>query len=329
MKLSIRNLLLLILTFLGGAVQLNAQSLSFKSGKFKIVQFTDIHYVANAEASKKSIATMQSTLDAERPDLVVFTGDIVVKAPSKQGWDEVLEVVISRKIPYIVTLGNHDDESEMTRKEVADYLVTKPLILNKVASREGVHGVLNESFQILGSNGKRAFSIYAMDSNAYSNREDVKGYDWFRANQVNWFRLESQKIFKEQERVVPALAFFHIPLPEYGTAFDDLSNPRMCVRYEKECSPFINSGMFEAMLQQGDVKGTFVGHDHVNDYSVDYYGIALSYGCFTGSENTYTRNKNGARVIELNESVAGFSTYIRESDGIKLYAMSFPVQRKK
>lgn len=61
------------------------------------------------------LPAMQSTLDSERPDLVV-------EAPSKQGVDEVLEVVISRKIPCMVPLGNHYDESEMTR-QVAYYLV--------------------------------------------------------------------------------------------------------------------------------------------------------------------------------------------------------------
>src|SRR5690606_35848906 len=113
---------------------LSAQQLRFNTqGKFKIVQFTDIHYKAGAEPSQHSVRMMEATLDTEKPDLVVFTGDIVVSAPTKKGWDEVLDVVISRNIPYMVTFGNHDDESEMKRHEVADYVAAKKLLVNNKA----------------------------------------------------------------------------------------------------------------------------------------------------------------------------------------------------
>ena len=44
-------------------------------------------------------------------------------------------------------------------------------------------------------------------------------------------------------------------------------------RMEKACAPAINTGMFAAMKEAGDVMGTFVGHDHDNDYSVMWKGI--------------------------------------------------------
>lgn len=320
--------MLLLLASLATACSLQAQDIRFTNGKFKIVQFTDLHYISNAEPSKKSIATVERTLDTEHPDLVVFTGDIVVQAPSKQGWDEVLQVVIDRKIPYLVTLGNHDDESELTRQEVASYISKKPYLLNNTPTLNNVNGLLNSSVQIIGKDNKPQFILYAMDSNAYSKNKAIKGYDWFSNKQIDWYRSESERIKKEQNATLPALAFFHIPLPEYEIAFNNLSNSRIGVRYEKEASPIINSGMFEAMLGQGDVIGTFVGHDHVNDYLVSYYGIALTYGCFTGSENTYARHKNGARIIEITEGNKGFHTYIRESDGTLLYKTDYPFQKK-
>lgn len=328
MKKNILPLLLISLLFSISSYSTQAQDLKFINGKFKIVQFTDLHYVANAEPSKKSIQTIEHTLDAERPDLVVFTGDVVVKAPSKQGWDEVLQTVINRKIPYIVTLGNHDDESELTRLEVATYVANKPFLINKTASIPNVDGVLNASIPILGKDNKPQFTLYALDSKAYSQFKEIKGYDWFAANQVAWYRNESTRIKKEANTTLPALAFFHIPFPEYEIAFNNLSHARIGVRYEKEGSPIINSGMYEAMLKQGDVMGTFVGHEHVNDYLVDYYGIALAYGCFTGSENTYLRHKNGARIIQIEEGKRGFHTYIRESDGAILYRTDYPFAKK-
>ena len=302
-----------------------AQELRFRTDStFRIVQFTDIHYKAGAEPSKKSVSMMRATLDDVKPDLVVFTGDVVVSAPTKQGWDEVLDLVISKKIPYLVTFGNHDDENEMKRAEVAAYVAGKPYLLNKTAEINGVDGYLNGAVVIKGKSGTNAAVLYAMDSQAYSINKRVDGYGWFSHNQVEWFRKTSSSFKQSRKDTLPALAFFHIPLPEYKIAFDNIKNKRRGVRYENECAPQLNTGMYTAMLESGDVLGMFVGHDHVNDYLVDYNGIALAYGCFSGSENTYLRSKNGARVIELKEGKKEFKTYLREFDGTILYPITYP-----
>lgn len=321
----IQKFLFVVLVALS-SFQVQAQEVKFNSaGKFKIVQFTDLHYNFGEEPSKKTLRTINYTLDIEKPDMVVFTGDVITGKTRQKGWDEVLEIVISRKIPYLVTLGNHDHEGDMSREEIANYVIAKPFILNKTAKIDNVDGFLNEAIEI---KGKVPAVIYAMDSQAYSTNKRLKGYGWFDRNQIDWYAKTSAK-FKaaNQDSTLTALAFFHIPLPEYKLAFDNVKNKRTGVRYEAECAPDINTGMFAAMVQAGDVLGTFVGHDHVNDYLVDYYGIALAYGCWTGSENTYQRHKNGARIIELTEGKREFYTYIRESDGTLLYPTNYPFQK--
>jgi hypothetical protein len=40
--------------------------------------------------------------------------------------------------------------------------------------------------------------------------------------------------------------------------------------------------LLAAILGRGDVKGVFVGHDHVNDYVGDYFGVRLGYSANTG-----------------------------------------------
>lgn len=323
-------IVLAILLTIGPLVLVRAQSqpLAFDGqGHFTIVQFTDIHYKAGVDNSAHSIRMMAATLDDVKPDLVVFTGDIVVSAPSKTGWDEVLDVVISRGIPYLVTLGNHDDEAELTRQEVAEYVAAKPHALHQDVALEGVSGYLNATLAVAGRNGKPAAILYAMDSHAYSRDARLEGYGWFDHDQVAWYRAQSARYKQTQGDTLPALAFFHIPLPEYKEAFDNLKNKRVGVRYEDECPPFLNTGMYAAMFESGDVLGTFVGHDHVNDYVVDFHGIALTYGCFSGSANTYQRSKNGARVIRLEEGERGFETWIREFDGMVVNRLTYPFAR--
>ena len=78
-------------------------------------------------------------------------------------------------------------------------------------------------------------------------------------------------------------------------------------RNEEECPGPINSGMFSAILDRGDVLGVFCGHDHVNTYMGNYYGVLLGYAGNTGF-GTYglsgaERNRlRGARVFNLDEN---------------------------
>ncbi|WP_373804028.1 metallophosphoesterase, partial [Bacteroides heparinolyticus] len=59
--------------------------LRFRSDKkFKIVQFTDIHWVPGNPASEDAYACMNAVLDAEKPDLVVYTGDLVYGKPAAE-----------------------------------------------------------------------------------------------------------------------------------------------------------------------------------------------------------------------------------------------------
>jgi len=57
-------------------------------------------------------------------------------------------------------------------------------------------------------------------------------------------------------------------------------NPSTVVGEKQEtiCSASVNSGLFTSLVEAGDVKVTFVGHDHVNDYCGSLLGIQLCYG---------------------------------------------------
>lgn len=100
---------------------------------------------------------------------------------------------------------------------------------------------------------------------------------------------------------MPALAFFHIPLSEYNEAASDENAILYGTRMEKACSAAINTGMFAAMKEAGDVMGTFVGHDHDNDYSVMWKGDRTGLWTFHGCNTEYNHLSNGARVIVLKD----------------------------
>ena len=48
-----------------------------QDGKFKIVQFTDVHFKYGNPASDIALERINEVLDAEKPDFVIFTGDVI------------------------------------------------------------------------------------------------------------------------------------------------------------------------------------------------------------------------------------------------------------
>lgn len=300
-----------------------------ENGKFKIVQFTDIHYKSGSEESAKSIRMMKEVLDNEKPDLVAFTGDIVTDTPAKNGWNEVLAPVISKKIPYAIVLGNHDDEHDWTRRQIMDYVISKPYCYAQTGPAY-LTGEGNYVLEIKNTQEKTVAILYFMDSNAYNKVGEQKGYNWFGFDQVEWYRNNSSFFTRENNgKPYPALAFFHIPLQEYTLLPDTTKNyvknaPVFGNRTEKECPGIINTGMFAAMVEGGDVMGTFTGHDHDNDYIGYLNGICLAYGRFSGSKMTYTSLGYGARVIELTDNERVFNTWIHSSDNNILYNVKYP-----
>ncbi len=293
-----------------------AQTLKFNAKKtLKIVQFTDVHWKPGDSKSNAAARCINTVLDAEHPDFVVFTGDIAFAKPAFEALDSAFAPVIERGIPFAFTFGNHDDEQDRTRKEILEFVMKKPLCLTTTA--EGVSGMSNFCLPVKSADGKRdAAVIYVFDSNSYSTIKEIKGYDWVKPDQTDWYRrLSAAYTESNGGKPLPSIVFQHIPVPEFNYAAQDEKARMRGTRFEPACAPNINSGEFAAMRMNGDVMAMFVGHDHVNNYSVLYHGILLSYGQYTGGKTVYSPQRNGARVIELTEDSRTFKTWIRMSDG--------------
>jgi 3',5'-cyclic AMP phosphodiesterase CpdA len=285
---------------------------------FTIVQFTDVHWRNGDAKDQQTRALMDAVLDAERPDLVALTGDIVEgsEAPDPaEAYRQAVAVLEERQVPWAAVFGNHDDEGDASRLHLF------------LAQREGVYcrtergpsaltGIGNYVLRILGDGGELAAALYFLDSNGYNDR-GIGDYAWIAQDQIAWYRSASAKLGREYAGPasrLPALAFFHIPLPEYAEVWASGTCRGQC--NEPVCAPALNSGFFTALVEQGDVMATFVGHDHVNDFEGDLHGIRLCYGRATGyppyGQDGFAR---GARVIRLRQGERAFETWRRLDDG--------------
>lgn len=294
------------------------KGLAFREdGQFKIVQFTDLHIgdgVEGLEKDELTIALMHRVIDQEQPDLILLTGDQhwshEIKDPIR-GYIQAISPAIQSGIPWAAVFGNHDSEGEVTRDVLMRLMQESDTCL---AERGPNHlsGVGNYVLTIEGARdpGTQAV-LYCFDSGNLAP-DPLSGYEWLHADQVAWYVEESHKLTRSFGGPLPALAFFHIPLPEYEQAV--VRGTFSGNKLEQVCCPVLNSGMFAAMIECADVMGTFVGHDHDNDYIAHLNGIRLCYGRASGY-NTYGSLQKGARVIVLEEGVRDFKTWIRQADG--------------
>ncbi|GGI45081.1 metallophosphatase [Paenibacillus marchantiophytorum] len=290
-------------------------------GTFKIVQFTDVEFSdSQADDEIKMKAMMQRILQSEKPDLVVYTGDVIASGGSSdvaQLFRNAVEVPEQMEIPWAVVFGNHDSETvNMTREQLHALQLTHRFCYAK-PDPPLVDGVGNYVITIQDKHNDPAAALYFLDSGSYSPLEYSRlgFYDWIRRSQIQWYVDQSYRLTDQNGgQPLPALAFFHIPLPEYNDIWDF----SLCYGQKLEnscCTPWINTGFFAAMVEMGDVMGTFVGHDHGNDFWGTLHGIRLCYGRTT--RNAYLNRPflTGARVIELTEGVRDFQTWLHLEDG--------------
>ena len=281
---------------------------------FKVVQLTDVHIGAGFMSHGKDLKALNAVaamVTAEKPDLVIVTGDIAYPIPPQAGTDDNLasakmfaNLMEKLGVYWTVTFGNHDTEiySDYDRAEIADFYENGGFRYCLFKSGpEDVDGYGNNIINIKNSKGEITQSIFTFDSHSYL-RHDIlgfgHGYENIRESQVEWYRncveelTAYNKSVSDMKNPVPSsTAFFHIPLTEYQDAwyeyvkndFKDTENVKFLHGVAGEGGIIVFPGegedtLFETMLELGSTKGVFCGHDHENNFSIEYKGIQLSYG---------------------------------------------------
>lgn len=272
---------------------------------FQVMQITDVHIQNDEKKDQKAFKTISAMVEAAQPDLIVMTGDITSEQENMEAFKTFCTYMEGLAIPWAFTFGNHDAEGNASKQELSDYLETLEHCIYERGDKT-VDGMGNYTYNVT-HNGKTLLSLIMMDSNMYYPDEAVGGYDRFHENQIQWYQNTVKSIAKQangdETKVVPSLAFFHIPMREYKTGYDEAKKNRAIIsgrRFEKECPSNVDDGMFEAMLELGSTRGVFVGHDHMNNYSVDYKGIRLTYG-LSGDHNIYVVPFRGGVLINVKE----------------------------
>ncbi|MCR5031843.1 MAG: metallophosphoesterase family protein [Lachnospiraceae bacterium] len=286
------------------------------TGRFKIMQLTDIHYQDGNDVDEKSVELIRRLIREETPDLIVITGDIVYGSHNLEHVAPAFAPVSKSGIPWTFLFGNHDTEYGAPAEQLHPLICKQDGCLASHDPSSGA-GMGNHVLDIENAQGKLQLRLILLDSGSYCSLFPGKEYDYVKPEQIRWYR----SMIREMKGICPsarALTFLHIPLCEYETAWEK-GNPQGA-KNEEICCSLLNSGLFTAMLEEGGTAGVFAGHDHINDFYGDLYGIRLGYGRATGY-NTYSKEGylHGARLFEIGEEDDGrILTWERLEDGRKI-----------
>ena len=303
------------------------KTIKFNSeGKLKILHITDTHLKLNHNFDP-TILLVERACDAEKPDIVMLTGDIALNCENAKETKKLINALMnifeSRSIPVAVTFGNHDSEQgAMTREELMAYYNTFSCSVS-VDDGEELSGCGTYNIPVLSSDGEKVkFNLWVFDSGDYDEKDR---YSCVKPDQVEWYRKASDKLKKENNgKAVSSLVFQHIIVGEIYDALQKsdewksysykhlynedeyyMFNPEN-VNYgairETPCPGYENFGQFEAMVKQGDVLAIFSGHDHTNAFGVKHKGIDIVNSLSTRYIGLFHSTQCGYRVIEIDEN---------------------------
>ncbi len=294
-----------------------------QDGTFRIMQLTDTHHITGDERSARGLDNVKRMLDLEKPDLVIHTGDIIFGKPAADCLREILTPIAERNIPFAVTLGNHDEEFGLTRREVLDVIRTIPGNINTLPP--AINGVSNGVVSIQSADNQTQWVLYLLDTGRDSGNIGIDGYGYLHWDQIEWYRQHSMTFRKNNGgEPVPSLAFMHIPLCEYIDALREKEPKIIGNQQEAPCPSALNSGFFVQMMEQGDIKAVIAGHEHDNDYVQTYHGKRLIYGRYSGGDTVYNNlGQNGCRMFLMKEGSPECQTWIRLFDGTREQEVTF------
>lgn len=291
---------------------------------FKVMQLTDLHIgagILTVPNDRQAIKAVETMIRTEKPDLVIITGDAIFPVPESGTLNNANELKVlttlmnNLGVYWAYTFGNHEYQgpSYLDEAGLAERLEGCSEYCLFQRGDKSVSGEGNYAVNVKNSDGVITRSFICLDSHSYQE-DDFWGlegrYDNIHDDQIRWYsdtvefldeanRQTIESIEGAQKRseysknfsILKSFLFFHIPLEEYKTAWENYKNNGYkstddtvyIYGFMGEKEPYICCGkgednLFETAIVAGSTQGIFCGHDHTNNFSFNYKGIRLTYG---------------------------------------------------
>ena len=279
---------------------------------FVVLNFTDIQ-MNNTEdvgdVGALAWGTVKRLVEEIKPDLITLTGD---NAWQFLSYNNLIRQIDSYGIPWAPVMGNHDGQGTPSEFWCAYNLANAKNCLFKFGPKDMGYGnyIIN-----ITENGEIVHTLFMMDTHSDIEEDGVNGakasgYDNIWPNQMDWYKWAVDGIKAIQGKTVESSIFNHIPLYEYKLAWDEATDGNgnfvgeyagvsFGEKYEDVCCAPENNGFFALLQEYGSTKNVLCGHDHVNDYSIPYHGIRLTYTLKTGSGCYWRPELSGGTTLSI------------------------------
>lgn len=270
--------------------------------------------------------TVKTLIERVKPDLITVSGDLSW-AGSDHAYDMLADFLDSFAIPWAPVWGNHDNQDGAAYIDtVANRYLGHPYCVYE----KGDPSIGNGNYVIgIGEDGKLVSAILMMDSHDRDPYTDADGNEqmaWARltAPQMDWYRAQINVL--QEVGCNDTSIIMHIPFYAYNCAaqaayknYDeearktltpaaaipgaDCWNPgyedSVGVQYEGIGSYALDDGVFETVRDLGSTKHVIVGHDHVNNWMINYQGVKLVFSMKAGAGCYWTPVLNGGTVLQI------------------------------
>lgn len=277
---------------------------------FVILNISDTHfsdYDHRAFTAFDVEAKVKSLVSSIKPDLITVTGDIVCTDSTYYAIRRITDLFESFGIPWAPVYGNHDDEGNCDLNYLADIMMSSPnCVMQKGDPEMGVGNyIINIAEEQNDGSLKIIESLIMMDSHHSQANE----------KQVKWFTWATDGINRISNNSAEISVVCHIPIPEYQYAYDEAwdkdnnrwkdgfdaygeKNEEICC--EKNNGIPVQRGFFDAIKNSGTTKFVFCGHEHLNNFSIKYQGVRLTYCLKIGVASGSKFKFSGGTQININ-----------------------------
>jgi hypothetical protein len=176
-----------------------------------------------------SVKVINKILDSESPDLVVLNGDLITGENSylensTAYIDQIVGPMVKRGLTWASTYGNHDSdfnishETILAREHLWPNARTTQMVFDDNAGVSNYYLPIYPSDCKQGINCSPSFLLWFFDSRGgwRYQQKDTHGNkigfpNWVDQSVVTWFKQTNAKLVEKAGKVIPSLAFVHIP----------------------------------------------------------------------------------------------------------------------
>lgn len=279
------------------------------------------------------IHTVDTLIGRNKPDLILVAGDMSYAGYEgcDQAHDNFADLMESYGIPWAFVWGNHDDQGgpDFVRRTAERYLQRPHCLFEAGDARMGCGNyviAIEEDDRIVSAFLMMDSHDCCFDVKPYIDENGVECvYDSsLNALQRVWYQEQIAAL--RSMGCTDASLLMHIPFfafhEAYRAAYKDPSDEALSALAVSETfagAPCWNpeyadsfgakhegistygheDGIFDLIRETGMTKHVFVGHDHVNNWSISYKGIRLTYITKCGMGNFPEPQFNGGTVVRI------------------------------